>query len=512
MQRIVPCPKASTPLRPLHDRDTSRQLEQRLAATLPPHTLMRRAGLAVARLAMAWQPHAQRIVVLAGGGNNGGDGLVAAARLAQDWPQRDVAVWWLGDPERLPDDARWAWQQARAANLTWLQAAPEHPPDLVIDALLGLGLDRPVQGTTLAALRWLQACPAPTLCVDLPSGLDPNTGHWWADTPAQPVAARATLSLLTLKPGLFTGLGRAAAGETIWFDDLGAQTDPTTAAAWLVTSAGWPDAAALRADHASHKGSRGDVLVLGGALPAAHAGVGMGGAALLAARAALRAGAGRVYVALVGEANQISPWDAGQPALMLRSAAAALDSDLPERATVVAGCGGGPGMATLLDTVLARSPRLVLDADALNALAGRADPGPLVQRRARRWWTVLTPHPLEAARLLRTDTASVQRDRLAAARTLAERWHAVVVLKGSGSVVAAPGLTPRVVASGSGWLATAGSGDTLAGLLGARLSALPWPAPPEDLLAAVADTVALHGTLPEHWRHRWPPTASDLLP
>lgn len=525
LRRILPLPDLAAPdggagarALPLHGAAASRRLEQAAAATLPPHTLMERAGDAVARLARAWQPHARHVLVLAGNGNNGGDGLLAAARLRQAGFGQRLEVWWQGQEARLPPDARWALAQARAAGVPLIDEPPAAEPDLVIDALFGLGLDRPVHGTALAALRWLQACPAPTLAVDLPSGLDADRGRWWADAPSRPAGPRLTLTLLTLKPGLFTGLGRGAAGEAIWFDDLGVDAGAHPPDAWLVAPTGWPRAAALRADHGSHKGTRGDVLVLGGVPPAAHGGVGMTGAAWLAGRAALRAGAGRVYVAAPAPVDALPAADPLQPALMLRTAAAALQEALHRRAAVVAGCGGGAAIAPALPALLHDAPRLVLDADALNALgAVAADEDSdwrarLRERAARGWTTVLTPHPLEAARLLGTDAATVQADRLAAARALAAALHAIVVLKGSGTVVAAPAATPRIVASGSGWLATAGSGDVLAGLIGARLAALPPAAGLDAVVEAVTEAVAAHGALPTAWPHAWPPTAADLLP
>lgn len=512
-------PSAATPPRwALWGSAASRTLERSAAAALPPHTLMQRAAQAVARLARAWQPHAHRVLVLAGGGNNGGDGLAAAALLHQTAPARKVAVWWLGDENHMPDDARWALAQARRAGVAFVCAAPAQPPDLVIDALFGLGLNRTVAGAAAAALAWLQQQEAPTLCVDLPSGLDADSGRWWSDAPPQPAGPRLTLTLLTLKPGLFTGLGRAALGQELWFDDLGVNAPAQPPDAWLATPSGWPHAQRLRADHASHKGQRGDVLVLGGIPPAAHGGVGMTGAALLAGRAALRAGAGRVWVGLPAAADQLPACDPVQPALMLRSAQAALADGLLQRATVVAGCGAGSAMAALLPTLLHHAARLVLDADALNALAAAAGPtthpwqAELGQRRARGWLTVLTPHPLEAARLLDCSVRTVQDDRWAAARTLAERLQAIVVLKGSGTVIAAPDQTPWVAASGSGWLATAGSGDVLAGLIGARLATLPACPEPQATLQAVAEAVCAHGALPTEAAGTWPPTASDLLP
>lgn len=525
LQRLLP-PPADTLTTPLHRRwplygaTASRTIERRAAAALPAHTLMARAGTAVARLARAWQPHARRVTVLAGGGNNGGDGWFAAALLQRHLARVPGAqvrvVSLLSDPTRLPDDARWARATALEAGVTAVHdlSGLDEGADLVIDAVFGLGLSRPVTGVALVALRWLQACPAPTLCVDLPSGLDADSGRWWADAPPHACGPRVTLALLTLKPGLFTGVGRACVGSALWFDDLGV-TATEAPDAWLAWDDAWPQVPTLRADHASHKGQRGDVLIIGGQLPTTGDGIGMTGAALLAGRAALRAGAGRVYVGLLGDADTVPAVDPGQPALMLRTAQAALQSPLVEQAVVVAGCGGGRAMADALPPLLARAPRLVLDADALNALgaaaAADAAPDPVwARRRAAGWCTVLTPHPLEAARLLGTDSADVQSDRVRAAATLAQRLGSVVVLKGSGTVIAAPGVTPIINPSGDGLLATAGTGDVLAGLIGARLANV-HAAPPDVLASAVAQAVAAHGDLVRYWASRWPPTATDLV-
>ncbi|WP_144328921.1 NAD(P)H-hydrate dehydratase [Tepidimonas charontis] len=516
MQRIDPL----GPSLPLYDSQASRAIEQRAAARLPPHTLMERAGQAVARLARAWQPHARAIVVLAGSGNNGGDGWRAATLLQRTLGPlgAHVHVWSLGAAERQPPDARWAREAATAAGITHGAAPPPWPPDLVIDALLGLGLSRPVEGPWARALDWLQHCPAPTLCVDVPSGLDADSGRWWAAAPVRPRGPRITLALLTLKPGLFTGAGRAACGEALWFDDLGVASgaDDLAPRAWTTPSAHWPDVAALRAAHDSHKGARGDVLVLGGQPAPAGGGVGMTGAAILAARAALRAGAGRVWVALPAAASYIPAFDAGAPALMLRSGDAAFADALHTRAVVVAGCGGGAAMAPWLPRLLQEAPRLVLDADALNALgpvaATQASPDTIWQTRAQRGWTtVLTPHPAEAARLLGCDTAAVQAHRLHAAEALAQRLQAVVALKGSGTVVAAPDATPYVNTSGDGLLATAGTGDVLAGLIGARLAAETDGRTPEMEQRMVAEAVAAHGALAQAWKRAWPPAANDLI-
>jgi hydroxyethylthiazole kinase-like uncharacterized protein yjeF len=480
------------PTRPevLHDAPTTRAIEQALATSLPAHTLMDRAGQAVARLTTALYPQARHIWVACGPGNNGGDGLIAAIHL-QRWASvrgARVVVTHDGDPKRLPADAAWALSRAEAAGVAFSTATPAEA-DLVIDALLGLG-GRPDAGSALAQrLTAVHQHRAPVLAVDLPSGLDPDTGH----TPhaALPGTPRHTLSLLTLKPGLFTAQGRDAAGE-VWFDDLDAGNTADRATAHWGGFAAAADAKAGAA-HASHKGLYGDVAVLGGQLPGDQ-GIAMAGAAVLAATAALQAGAGRVFVALVGD-GPVPAWDVQQPELMFRSPARLLD-DLPQQQpTLVAGCGGGESVRAWLPRCLSTLHRLVLDADALNAIAQDPALQFLLNARATRGWvTVLTPHPLEAARLLGVRTDAVMADRLGHAEALARRHRAIVVLKGSGTVVAAPGQLPWINATGHARLATAGTGDVLAGLIGAALAR-----GDRDAFSASCAAVAHHGALADAW-------------
>lgn len=486
---------------PLHSSAATRRIEQAAAATLPAHTLMQRAGLAVAQLARALAPHARRVWIACGPGNNGGDGLEAALHLHRHGVP--VAVTWLGTPESTPPDARRSWQRAQQAGVPFVPEPPQGlgPQDLCIDALLGIGLapadQRPAPpARLLALLQALHQTPATVLCVDLPSGLQADTGQYapgFAPSPGSPPAgARHTLSLLTLKPGLFTGAGRDAAGS-VWWHGLGSEDASAAPTAWL---AGAP--ATAPRPHASHKGSYGDVAVIGGEA-LAERGLGMAGAALLAARAALHQGAGRVLVALLGQtALEIDPQ---QPELMLRRVEALALADL----TVVCGCGGGAAVRSVLPGVLAAAPRLVLDADALNALARMpALTQALAQRAPRGQVTVLTPHPLEAARLLGTDSQAVQADRLAAAQALAARTGCVVLLKGSGSVVAAPQGTPIINPTGNARLATAGTGDVLAGMVGAHLAA---GQAPEQ---AAAHAAFLHGLAAEQAPGQGPLLAGRL--
>lgn len=445
---------------PLHDAAASRTLDALAAEALPAHALMQRAGLAVARLAMALAPHARRIHVLAGHGNNGGDGFEAALHLHR--AGREVRLHVIGrdsDDGRAqawPPDAAASRRQAELGGVAIVAGlAPQALgcADLVIDALLGRGLARPASGPVADAIRLCNGSGVPVLAVDLPSGLPGDTGA--LEVGAACVQARWTLALLSLAPGLLTAHGRDQAGE-IWWDELGVQLahpDFPAPAARLQGAAGlqslWP---ARR--HAQHKGSFGDVRILGGAGS-------MGGAALLAGRAALGAGAGRVWVDLLDEgAPRLDPV---HPELMFAPTPA--DERLAS-STVVAGCGGGEAVAARLAPLLAQAGRLLLDADALNALAADARLMQALHRRgAEGGPTLLTPHPLEAARLLGCSAAEVQADRLRAVRELAARSGAAVVLKGSGTLIGRPGPhhAPWINASGNAALATPGSGDVLAG-------------------------------------------------
>jgi hydroxyethylthiazole kinase-like uncharacterized protein yjeF len=484
---------------PLHGLAASRQLETLTQSALPPHTLMQRAGLSVARLARALVPHGRHVWIACGPGNNGGDGFEAARHLHDAGWQ--VSLTWLAGTAE-PADALAARQRAMQAGIG-IQA--EAPPsfDLAIDALLGLGGDlSPERSGTATLLQWLahmNSSGQPVLAVDLPSGLSGDTGQ--GGVPMASWQSRHTLSLLTLKPGLFTAQGRDQAGQ-VWLDTLGADLQALPADAELLGADQLPGWHKLSGPHDSHKGSYGDVMVVGG-VHSTGTGTHMMGAALLAARAALRSGAGRVYVSLLGQADLHS--DPHQPELMFRPLASL--SGMPNSLCIVCGCGAGEAAAAALPSVLVGDHPLVLDADALNALA--AEP-PLRRqlRRRRLGQTVLTPHPLEAARLLGCAAADIQADRLRAAQTLADDWGCTVVLKGSGSVIAAPGQAPRINPTGNALLATAGTGDVLAGMVGAALAG------GLDTWSAARAAVHRHGALADAWARRHPHTplcASDLL-
>jgi hydroxyethylthiazole kinase-like uncharacterized protein yjeF len=458
----------------------TRALEQGTLAHLPPHTLMQRAGLAVANLACALAPHARKVWIACGPGNNGGDGLEAAVHLQQRGFQPQVTC--LGNPDTLPPDARASWHRAMVAGVQFTSQPPERP-DLCIDALLGIGSTRGPDGAMAHWIAAMQSCGAPVLAVDTPTGLQGDTGSCAPSC----VKADHTLSLLTLKPGLFTAQGRDAAGQ-VWWDDLGVSDGAVLPLARLGHSDG-----ALSSDfpHASHKGSRGDVAIVGGA-------TGMVGAAFLAASAALHGGAGRVFVSLLDPCD--IAFQPMQPELMLRAL-----GDLPEHAlTLVCGCGGGDRIPTVLPELLVKPHPLVLDADGLNAIANDPALRRLVRQRGDPLRTVLTPHPLEAARLLGTNTAHIQADRLASAQALAEQFQCTVVLKGSGTITTAPHTVSVINPTGNGRLATGGTGDVLAGMIGARLAG------GMAAFDAAAMAVFQHGLIADQWPPHMALTAGAL--
>nr|WP_295075020.1 NAD(P)H-hydrate dehydratase [uncultured Roseateles sp.] len=467
---------------PLFLAASARAMEARALAQQPSPSLMERAGLSLAKLALALQTDTKRTFwIVCGPGNNGGDGLVAARLLHSQG--RRVRVSLIPSKSRTPADAQTALLTAQAAGVPITQdLTPALDTGLAIDALLGLGSDRAPSGAIATAIQTLNQLGAPVLAVDLPSGLAPDSGNCYGDWVVQ---AQHTLCLLSLKPGLFTGAGRACSGE-IWLDTLGVTPDqPDARLIGLDCLRDWGQPAS----HMQHKGSQGDVLVIGGA-------PGMRGALRLAARAALASGAGRVYACPLdptGDTEPLNELDSQAPELMQLRLSRLSDVHTWAGRTVLCGCGGSQAVAASLSTALNQAERLVLDADALNAIA--ADPklqSQLQQRAARQQTTILTPHPLEAARLLGCDTKTVQADRLAAAQQIADRFESYVALKGSGTVITAPARMqqmPLINASGSAALATAGTGDVLAGWLAGLWA----QAPRQDPQALAAAAVHWHG-------------------
>jgi hydroxyethylthiazole kinase-like uncharacterized protein yjeF len=458
-------------MRPVLASVAIRAVESAAFARAPTPPLIERAGTAAVAVATSMLAHEGRVLVLAGPGHNGGDAFVVARQLRARW--HDVQVVFSGpDPARLPPEARAASDAWRDSGGTTLAEWPDRgtPPALVVDGLFGLGLSRPLDPRHAQLVERAHASGAPILALDVPSGLDADTGQRVGD-----VAIRAwrTVTFIAHKPGLLGADGPDHAGDVdvadLGLDDLvraqcaveqtrsRARGEPAAAGA-LVDADTLRAALPSRARNA-HKGTHGDVRVVGGA-------AGMAGAALLAARAALRTGAGRVFVhRLDARAPALDP---AFPELMLRDAD--LPTPLAPRTALVVGCGFGQSQADLarLPALFATPVPLVLDADALNAIA--AQPSWVAPLAARLAPTVVTPHPAEAARLLGVATAAVQRDRLAAAAQLAGSLRATVLLKGVGTIVATADGAWTINPTGNPGLATAGTGDVLAGVIGALLA------------------------------------------
>jgi len=445
------------------------------ARDVVPGSLMLRAGRSVARVARAMAADTgDAILVVAGPGNNGGDAWVAAAALREDF-HRVVVLDAKGTEPRAAE--------AREAKASFLRARGEVVrawPEglqlaLVVDGLLGIGLARDVEADVATLIARINECAAPVLAIDVPSGLDASTGR----VRGAAVAATRTLTFIAGKPGLYTLDGPDLCGE-VEVDSLECDTlvlqcphgdllDVDAVASWMP-----------RRKRNTHKGSFGSVGIIGGTR-------GMVGAALLAARAALLAGAGKVRAGLLSPEAPAA--DALQPELMLGTVDDAMEMDV-----LVGGPGAGRSPSatsvsmferTVMTALAAAAKPLVLDADGLNALAFNGELARAVA--ARKAPTVLTPHPAEAGRLLGSSTADVQADRVRAALELARRFHAAVVIKGAGSVCAFHDGAWSINATGNPGLASAGNGDVLSGMVGAMLAQglEPW--------RALQLAVCLHG-------------------
>jgi ADP-dependent NAD(P)H-hydrate dehydratase / NAD(P)H-hydrate epimerase len=484
-------------------------------------SLMQRAGEAVAACAIehiATHKLRKSVIVIAGPGNNGGDAWVAARALQKK--KVNVTVWNVGSTsaENLTsneDAAIRAHQEYRASSGKIVSKIPPNKDfSIVIDGIFGIGLKRPPEGVFRDAIRFANDAHAggtTVLAIDIPSGLDADTGVAYADC----VTADITLTFLGAKPGLYTADGRDHCGE-IRIDTLGVSStaeNGDTPRGHVLSEAHC--AGLIRARrHNSHKGSYGNVGIIGGA-------DGMTGAAVLAARAALHMGPGKVYAGLLARDGIV--FDAINPEIMMRAA-----SEVAEDAGITAfaigmGAGDGKPVKTLLSLVLASNKPTVIDADALAFVhiddAGTASSGENNNRKsfssksfeaktpesARQYSTlssdiVLTPHPGEAARLLGTTAAAIQNNRVEAACQIAKRATAIVVLKGAGTIIATPRGDYFINPTGNPGMASGGMGDALAGMIAAFMSQ--GLAPPHAaqlavyLHGAAADAACHHGMGP----------------
>lgn len=453
----MPLPVPESP-QPLHDVASLRVLEARAIASLGGDGTapMRRAGDAAWRCVLAHWPRVRTLLVCCGPGNNGGDGFVLAAcarasgidatvlRLPAHAPR-------TGEARRMEAE----WREAGGAILDFDGALP--PADVVVDALFGIGLDRAPDAEAAVLIDAINASAVPVLSLDVPSGIDATRGC----APATAVRATRTLQFIAQHAGLRTGdaLEHGGALERATLDLDASVFDGIAAPARLWTRVALDGALPPRR-RGAHKGDGGHVLCVGGD----HGG---GGAIALPAEASLRTGCGLASIATRGA--HVAGMLARLPEAMVQ-AVEDIDADgggggvaalADHRAgVVVIGPGLGRrdwGRALFADALRATGRALVLDADALNLLAESPSPLPA--------GTVLTPHPGEAARLLGTDTATVQRDRFAAVRALRDRFDATIVLKGAGTLVASPGSPVEVIGAGNPGMAVGGMGDVLAGVV-----------------------------------------------
>lgn len=427
---------------------------------VPGIELMERAGRAAFEVAARAWPDARRWLVFCGAGNNGGDGYVVA-RLARE-AGRDVALCALKEPAALTAEAATAarrWSEAGGQAMTWPLAGVEQY-DLICDALLGTGLDREPAGACGEVVDAINRAGRPVLAIDIPSGLQADTGVALGRT----VRADLTVTFIGSKRGLFTADGPDHAGAVHFagLQTLDAVRESITDSGILIQEEIIEKKLRRRARN-THKGSFGWLLGVGSDL-------GMSGAVRLSGEAALRSGAGKVT--LVTRPEHAGLINVACPELMVRGmdSSAALADLMARVDAVVAGTGlGRSGWSRELFAACLGSPApLVLDADGLNLLAELSPALQESELPLGRW--ILTPHPAEAGRLLGRSAAAVQGDRVTAAQELAQRFDAVVVLKGCGTVVAAADGRYAICPLGNPGMATAGTGDVLSGVIGAMLA------------------------------------------
>jgi len=449
--------------------------------SIPGIELMNRAGAAVFDEICGRWPEARRIVVVCGGGNNGGDGYVVA-RLARE-KGFQVELFALVEPHELKGDAAKAWRAFESAGMSVSEfsSARLQQADVIVDAIFGTGLDREVEGRWAEAIAAINGSGVPVVAVDIPSGIHADSGCVLGVA----VQAEATVSFIGLNRGLFTAQAVDYCG-VIQFDDLGVRPEVYQQVPPSAERIDWPSIGQeLRPRAASsHKGDFGHTLLIGGNL-------GMAGAIRLAGEATARTGSGLTSVATL--LDHVVAMAAARPEVMWHGVQDKSELEpLLAKATVLA---IGPGLGQdywaneMLATVLASELPAVVDADALNLLPGLAP--------ERDNW-IITPHPGEAARLLECSTADVLQDRFAAALQLAQRYNAITVLKGAGSLVATPDGQLSLCTDGNPGMASGGMGDVLtgiiAGLVAQRLTLRQAARLGVALHAYVADKLAINGS------------------
>ena len=461
-----------------------RQAEQAWAKDNQTTTwpLMEKAGSAAWQWLKKQWPEPAHITVFCGSGNNGGDGYyVAALARAEEFPVTVIAVG-IPKPGTDAEKARAHFLGQGGEVLAWDESIK--PEGIIVDALLGTGIQGEVRGPCIEAIQMINQSGLPVLSLDVPSGLNVDTGEY----KSYPVKADLTLTFIGFKPGLLTGIGGDFLGE-VHLASLGVDSQLQTLRAATAPLAGYGrwlhqlDPKPAKRSLTAHKGNFGHVLVAGG-------NQGMGGAAIMAGEAAARTGAG--WVSLCCHPDNVSAALVRQPEIMVRPWLP--EFDLPERVTALV-LGPGLGLNSwarerctrVLEQAISAQMWVVMDADGLNLLAE-------APQQYDRW--VLTPHPGEAARLLGWDIATVNGNRIAAAQALVTKFGGTVILKGWGTVVANQQAL-AINGSGNPGMARAGMGDVLAGVIGAGLAKLSLSKNDDEIATSVFETacnsVWLHG-------------------
>lgn len=422
-------------------------------AGISGYTLMTRAARAAYSYARGHFPDAKRWQIVCGAGNNAGDGYVLARLAAEDGLLVSVVA--VVSPDALTDDAATAYGDFAGSGGVVLEWTGELDPeaDLLVEGVFGSGLTRDVEGVFADVLRSINEHAAPVLALDIPGGIDGDSGR------IRGVAVRAelTVTFVGLKTGLFLGDAPAHTGRLEFADlDIPESCRGLVRAEMLRIPESLAGTHLGRRPRAAHKGDFGSVLVVGG-------GPGMPGAIALCGEAALRCGAGRVYVATHPDHNAAIA--AARPELMCHGLRTPAELDeLLSRATVVVlgpGLGRSAWAEQMFDAVIGTNLPLVVDADALYWLAK-------LPRHRDNW--ILTPHPGEAAVLLATDNGTIQDDRLSALMAIHEKFGGVSILKGAGTLIKSGASVPGICTNGNPGMASPGMGDVLAGVIGALLA------------------------------------------
>ena len=431
---------------------------------LPQEPLMERAGRAAFFAARSYVDRKTPIMAVAGPGNNGGDAFVCARYLHEDGYL--VSVLFLGDDNKLSNDAKSA---KNAYKGPLCAAISEQPWGLIIDGIFGIGLTRAPEGQFADIIQSINAHSAKVLAIDCPSGLNTDTGT----TPGAAINATETITFIAHKPGLWTGNGVDFCGKVSLATLEVCVTDHLTPQGFLLSQESLQGLLPPRKKN-SHKGLYGRIGLIGGAK-------GMVGALTMAGSASQLLGGGLIYLGFVDE---VLPYHPNHPELMGRSAEEVLDLPI-DLLAIGPGLSQSPAAQLALERAIALSVPLVIDADGLNILAKNEKLTDALAKRPMP--TLLTPHPGEAARLLQCGTGDIEKNRLEAARTIAQRFNALIVLKGAGSIVVNPEGCYWINTSGNPGMATGGMGDILTGMIAALLSQMQNP------FQALAYAVYLHG-------------------